>query len=187
MNKKVFLSAAAAFVAAGALAVAPISAATTEGSDKNTTVTYTNVDAVSPNGLYGIVIPATMSFGTSTDTPTMDIEMIGVNGYTLTDFSDVLRVDLKAQSANDMVLVSSKDSTKKVAYEMAFGASESTAMTLNTASGSKATAVAVAKFSVAKPKVTVTGSLVDPGNATIKDTYSDVVTFSWADNGTILK
>lgn len=189
MKKKMFLTGAAAFIAAGTMAVAPVSAAVTSGSDGNTDVTYTNTEAVSPNGVYGLVIPATMAFTSSTDAPTMDIELVGVNGYVLNDFNDALRVTLKASSANDMKLISAKDATKEVAYTMTFSATETAEKTIATADGTKTTPAEVATFSTAtgKSKSTVTGHLVDPENATVKDTYSDVVTFSFTDNGTILK
>ena len=186
MNKKLILSGAAAFVAAGALAVAPVSAATVNGNSGDTTITYTNNDVVSKNGVYGFVIPASMTFDSSTATPSMDIEMVGVNGYVLTDFNAGLEVTMEAKSANDMKLIDAV-SNKEVAYTLAFTGHAGADMTLDTAAGSKANPKEVAKYTPAKPKANVKGALVDPENATVKGTYSDVVTFSWTDNGTILK
>lgn len=186
MKKKMFLTGAAAFIAAGAMAVAPVSAATTDGSQGNTDVTYTNTDAVSPDGVYGLIIPASMAFEASDAHPTMDIELVGVNGYVLGDLSESMLVTLKAKSQNDMDLISG---TTKVEYSMEFSKAANAADTTLGKGDTTTDAKEVAKLSpkAGENKTTATGTLVKPGDATVKGTYSDIITFSFTDNGTILK
>jgi len=75
-------------------------------------VTYDNrnVIDVDENGQWGVVIPTAISFSQDVKEVEVEVEVVGINGYTLADFES-LEVTAKVTSANGYVLNNSSAAT----------------------------------------------------------------------------
>lgn len=189
-TKKLLLTGAAAFVAAGALAAAPVHAEEiADSATGKTVVTYNNLNGdISDSGVWMVTFPASIEF---TDEKLKDVqlplELIGHNGYTLADLNPNLIVHVKAKSEHGYKLYLDDDAAEaSVEYSVTYG-------TITTDKDTNQTnPVKVADLSpVDDPdtnKTTKVIGLATMGEKpTTKGMYKDTITYSISHEGAELK
>lgn len=181
--KKLLLSGTAAFLAAGAFSIGGVHAA--ETASGTTDVTYNNQEFVpGDSGVWGVVVPTAYTFTDGDETKTGKIELVGINSYKLDDFSDELKVQVSAKSTNGYQMTgATSGNTQTADYSVTYPKSGS--MTADVTTNSGTGSVQVAELSKATPAVTATATLTN--KPTVKDAYSDVITYELAHTGQELK
>lgn len=184
-TKKMILTGAAAFVAAGVLGLAPINAAdepTTDGSG-TTDVTYSNMNgADGDSGVWMVTFPSAIQFQDGDESKDLPLELLGAKGYTLDELGDDLEVQVSASSKNGYAMyLNGTDSQNKELYTVTY---KGTSVTTNSDKNSGLTEVAKLTKTAPKDKgvATLTGT-----KPTVKGDYSDVITYSLTHTGSDLK
>lgn len=181
MNKKLFLT---TIVATLTLATMTIPAMAAEEGSANTTVTYENRQTTGgDSGVWGVVIPTAVSFTDEVggNQKSLDLELVGMNGFVLSDLSANLKVAVTAKSTNGYKL---KSGANEAAYSVTFaGGITGESDLIDTPSGTIAQKVGT--LSVANPIRTGSASLA--AKPTVKGSYVDTITFGVSHTGDELK
>ena len=120
MNFKKFSTLACAItIMGGVVTTIPIHAAEKSGT---TPVSYDNrnIVDVEGNGVWGVAIPTAITFTDDVQTAEADIELVGLNGYNLSDFAS-LNVDGTVKSTNSYNMIGEGSASGSIAtygYEL---------------------------------------------------------------------
>lgn len=117
--KKISAIACTMTIMGGIVTASPVYAAEKSGT---TPVSYDNrnVIDVEGNGVWGVAIPTAITFTDDVQTAEGDIELVGLNGYHLSDFAS-LNVDGTVKSTNSYNMIgegSASGSTASYGYEL---------------------------------------------------------------------
>ncbi|WP_283702031.1 hypothetical protein [Clostridium perfringens] len=167
-RKGIFALACAMTIVGGMASATPVHAAEKSGT---TPVSYDNrnIVDVEGNGVWGVAIPTAITFTDDLQTSKADIELVGLNGYDLSDFASI-DVDGTVKSTNSYNLVgegSAAGSTASYTYEL----------NGNAAFTADANEQAIDKLTLADSKQEGTATLVNKG--TKKGQHKDTLTFKF--------
>lgn len=167
--KKISALACAMTIIGGMASAMPVHAAEYPQEGK-TPVTYDNRNIVDSdgNGVWGVAIPTAITFTDEKQTADADIELIGLNGYSLEDFKQ-LDVEGTVQSQNAYKMVgegSASGSEASYSYQL-----KGTTFTADTSEQE------IEQLNLAAPKQDGTATLQEKG--TKKGQYKDTLTFKF--------
>lgn len=169
MNFKKISALACAMTIMGGIATSvPVHAAEQTGK---TPVSYDNrnIVDVEGNGVWGVAIPTAITFTDDKQTAEADIELVGLNGYDLSDFAS-LDVDgtVKSENAYNMIGEgSAAGSTASYGYEL----------NGNGEFNADATEQNIDQLNLGAPKQEGTATLKEKGNK--KGQHKDTLTFKF--------
>lgn len=151
--------------------VTPVSAAETS----DVPVSYDNRNVIEdPNGVWGVVVPTAVTFTDTKTTQNVDVELVGMNGYTLTDFTNpsfAVNVDLKSLNSYKLL-----NGTIEAEYNVVYGS-----LTLDNANAAEAS---IATLTATANEQTGTANLTK--KPTAKGTYTDTLTYTVTATGSPL-
>lgn len=183
--KKLFLTGAAALMAIAMGSIQIHAAARTQiktatAKDQDVPITYDNRNIVDGgSGIWGVVIPTAVSFSDTSMTSNTSIELQGINGYSLADLGDNLKVQVTLASKNGYQLQLASDNTKYATYSATYG----TTVLDEKNKASKQ----IAELTKATAKQAGTTQILNKQKASTKGTYTDTLTYAIAHTGDDLK
>lgn len=176
LKKSGALAMACAVAVTGVIATtAPAFAA--EVGTGTTPVTYDNRKVIPEvDGQYGFIIPTAISFTQDTTEANADVEMIGINGYNLSDWT-TLEVGVKVTSAGTWTLQGQGD------------ASGNSAKYTTTYAGFSAEQADITGLQLTKDanKIEATANLGDTSLAKKKGQYTDTITYTFDETTNVLR
>ncbi|WWU66662.1 hypothetical protein QJR26_18135 (plasmid) [Clostridium baratii] len=172
--KKISALACAMTIAGGVASAVPAYAAAP--ANGTTPVTYDNRQALPDgNAEYGIIIPTAVSLTDTNTTGNADLEITGINGFNLSDWS-ALTVQASVQSQNEYQLrLNGTDQNKFAKYGLKYDGTQAIPQDATKTAITKT--LGVGGDSVAKVSGEV--ELGDKSKATEKGQYKDTLTYSF--------
>lgn len=171
--KKKMLTMAAALMAATAMT--GVSSAFAAEGTKDVPVTYDNRNIIPDpdnpdNAEWGVVVPTAIVFTETVKERDADVELVGMNGHTITELSDDFAATVKVKSKNGMLLQLT-DGSDQVSYTLDYEGTGVTGKTdVDIASLTKADALKTGKAKLA-------------GEATKLGDHTDTLTYTVTGNG----
>lgn len=184
MNFKKISALVCAMTIMGGLAQA-IPAYASAPNNGTTPVTYDNRQALPDgNGQYGIIIPTAISLSDTNTTGNADIEITGINGFDLSEWSE-LTVKASVQSANGYQLrLNGIETSKYASYALTYGGDQAIPQDTNKTEITKKLGIG---SNGQVDKVDGEVELGDKSKATEKGQYKDTLTYSFEEEANIRK
>lgn len=175
-NKKGIVAMAGAMAIMGGMLAQATPAYAAAPGDGTTPVIYDNRQVLPDgNGEYGMIIPTAIAFTDDSTKANADVEITGINGYELKDWSELsVKASVKSQNSYSLILDGGSESAK---YQLAYGSD-----LFDHEDGSVVSPI-TQKLGIGgtgnEVKAAGTATLTDKSGATKKGKYKDTLTYSF--------